>query len=64
MRSCKTKKIQKNSKNVRTLPNVSECVRMHPGRSEQVPARLKSYENLENPAKTSRKLRETRALWP
>ena len=54
----------KSSKNISTLQIASERVRMHPSRSEQVRAHLRSHENLENLAKTSRKLRETRAPWP
>ena len=57
----KNVKIPKTSERFLTLPKVSERVQMHPSRSEQVPACLRSYENLENLAKTSRKLRETRA---
>ena len=49
----------KTSKRFRTLPNVSEPVRTHPGRSEQVQTRLRTYENFEKLAKTSRKLRKT-----
>ena len=57
----KVKKNPKTSERIPTLPDVSKGVRMHPSRSEQVPARLRSHENLENFAKTSRKLREVRA---
>ena len=55
----KIRKIPKKFERFGTLLNVSERVRMHRSRSEQVPARLRSYENLENLAKTSRKPRET-----
>ena len=43
------------------LPSASERVRTHPGRSEQVQTRLRTYENFKKLAKTSRKFRETRA---
>ena len=54
----KIPKIPKMSERFRMLPDVSERVRMHLGSSEQVPARLRSYVNLENLAKTTGKLRE------
>ena len=59
--SAKMLKKSKNLENVGTLMQVSERVQMHLSRSEQVPALLRSYENLENLLKASRKLRETRA---
>ena len=42
------------------LPSASELVPTHPGRSEQVQTRVRTYENFEKLAKTSRKLRERR----
>ena len=43
------------------LPSASERVRTHLGRSEQIQIPLRTYENFEKLAKTSRKLREARA---
>ena len=55
------KEKSKTSECFRTYPNVSEHIGMHPSRSEQLPACFQTYENFEKLAKTSRKLRETRA---
>ena len=55
------RKILKKSQKFQKRLNASECckrIQMHPSRSEQVPARLSGYENLENLANTSQKLRE------
>ena len=57
----KIQTIPKTPECFRALPDISERVQMNPSRSEQVPARLRTYENFEKLAKTSRKLRETRA---
>ena len=52
------KKNRETFERFRMLSSASERVRTHPGRSEQVQTRLRTYENFEKLAKTSRKLRE------
>ena len=53
-------KNRKTSERFRMLPSASERVRTHPGRSEQVQTRLRTYENFEKLAKTSRMSRACR----
>ena len=55
--SANFRKFPKTSQCFRALPSASERVQTHPGRSEQVQTRLRSYENFEKLAKTSRACR-------
>ena len=47
------------SERIQMHPNVSECIRAHPNRSEQVRKARKTFENVEQFAKNSRKFHES-----